>query len=97
MVAPRPRAGRRMLVRRPFFDQGARLRRFAREPERTYMKLLFALPGFHRFDRGAEVALLAVAEELAKQGHAVTVMGSGEPRAGEFVRRSGQCTIPGRQ
>jgi len=71
-----------MLVRRPFFDRGARLRRFAREPERTYMKLLFALPGFHRFDRGAEVALLAVAEELAKQGHAVTVMGSGEPRAG---------------
>lgn len=46
------------------------------------MKLLFALPGFHRFDRGAEVALLSVADELAKEGHQVTVMGSGEPRPG---------------
>ncbi len=46
------------------------------------MKLLFALPGFHRFDRGAEVALLSVAAELARSGDAVTVMGSGEPREG---------------
>lgn len=46
------------------------------------MKLLFALPGFHRFDRGAEVALLSVATELARGGDAVTVMGSGEPREG---------------
>ena len=44
------------------------------------MRLLFALPGFHRFDRGAEVALLSVAEELAREGHSVTVMGSGEAR-----------------
>lgn len=46
------------------------------------MKLLFALPGFHRFDRGAEVALLSVAAELARGGDAVTVMGSGEARPG---------------
>lgn len=44
------------------------------------MKLLFALPGFHRYDRGAEVALLSVAEHLARAGEAVTVMGSGEAR-----------------
>jgi glycosyltransferase involved in cell wall biosynthesis len=45
------------------------------------MNLLFALPGFHRFDRGAEVALLAVATELARGGDRVTVVGSGAPRA----------------
>lgn len=50
------------------------------------MRLLFALPGFHRFDRGAEVALLAVAEQLARTGDAVTVMGSGPPRAGTTYR-----------
>jgi hypothetical protein len=41
------------------------------------MKLLFALPGFHRYDRGAEVALLSVARELARSGEDVTVAGSG--------------------
>lgn len=46
------------------------------------MRLLFALPGFHRFDRGAEVALLAVAEHCARAGDAVTVMGSGPSRPG---------------
>lgn len=46
------------------------------------MRLLFALPGFHRFDRGAEVALLAVADYCARAGDTVTVMGSGAARAG---------------
>ena len=46
------------------------------------MKLLFALPGFHRYDRGAEVALLSVARELALSGGEVTVAGSGPPRDG---------------
>ncbi|OBX17646.1 glycosyl transferase family 1 [Erythrobacter sp. QSSC1-22B] len=50
------------------------------------MKLLFALPGFHRYDRGAEVALLAVASELARSGDVVTVAGSGEPRPGAPYR-----------
>lgn len=45
------------------------------------MKLLFALPGFHRYDRGAEVALLSVATELAVRGDQVTVAGSGPARA----------------
>lgn len=43
------------------------------------MRLLFALPGFHRYERGAEVALLSVAAELARTGDEVTVIGSGEP------------------
>ena len=38
------------------------------------MNLLFALPGFHRYDRGAEVALLAVADAIARGGDAVTVI-----------------------
>lgn len=46
------------------------------------LKLMFALPGFHRFDRGAEVALLAVASELARSGDDVTVVGAGDPRPG---------------
>lgn len=50
------------------------------------MKLLFALPGFHRYDRGAEVSLLAVADEMARTGDDVTVMGSGRPRAGTAYR-----------
>lgn len=45
------------------------------------MRILFALPGLHRYDRGAEVALLAIATELAKQGHSVTLIGSGTQRA----------------
>jgi len=44
------------------------------------MRLLFALPGFHRYDRGAEVALLSVADALARSGEDITVMGSGESR-----------------
>lgn len=46
------------------------------------MRIGFALSGFHRLDRGAEVALLAVADELARGGDDVTVFGSGQPRAG---------------
>ena len=46
------------------------------------MRLLFALPGFHQYDRGAEVALLAVADSLAHSGADVTVLGSGQPRTG---------------
>jgi len=47
------------------------------------MRLLFALPGFHVHDRGAEVALLAVANDLAGRGDSVTVAGAGPPRAGQ--------------
>ncbi len=46
------------------------------------MRILFALPGLHRIDRGAEVALLSVANGLARRGHNITVYGMGEPRLG---------------
>jgi glycosyltransferase involved in cell wall biosynthesis len=46
------------------------------------IRFLFALPGFHREDRGAEVALLSVAEELARGGDRVRVIGSGPDRPG---------------
>src|SRR2546422_11693481 len=45
------------------------------------MRVLFALPGLHRYDRGAEIAFTSIASELAKAGDAVTVIGSGEPKA----------------
>lgn len=50
------------------------------------MRLLFALPGFHQYARGAEVALLAVASELARTGDDVTVVGSGPNTDGRAYR-----------
>ena len=50
------------------------------------MKLLFALSGFHQHERGAEVALMSVAEAMAATGDEVTLMGSGAPRAGTSYR-----------
>lgn len=47
------------------------------------MRIGFALSGFHRHDRGAEVALLAIADALARGGDEVTVFGAGQPRAEE--------------
>nr|WP_237220004.1 glycosyltransferase family 4 protein [Sphingomonas arenae] len=44
---------------------------------------MFALPGLHRVDRGAEISFIAIASELARLGEEVTLMGSGEPRAGQ--------------
>lgn len=46
------------------------------------MRILFVLPGLHRYNRGAEIAFISVASELAKGGDAVTLIGSGEDRAG---------------
>lgn len=46
------------------------------------MRILFALPGLHQVDRGAEVAFIEIARGLAKRGHDVTLMGAGEPRPG---------------
>lgn len=57
-----------------------------RDPADRSLRFLFALPGFHRVDRGAEVALLAVADELARAGDAVTVMGMGNERPGVAYR-----------
>ena len=46
------------------------------------MRILFALPGLHRYNRGAEIAFISIATELAKLGETVTLMGSGPLRAG---------------
>lgn len=46
------------------------------------LRFLFALPGFHTEERGAEIALLAVANHLARAGDQVTVIGTGSERPG---------------
>jgi len=46
------------------------------------VRILLALAGLHRIDRGAEVAFISVASELARSGHAVTLIGSGVERPG---------------
>lgn len=50
------------------------------------MKVLLALPGLHRYSRGAETAFISLATELAKTGDSVTLMGSGEPPAAARYR-----------
>ncbi len=44
------------------------------------MKVLFALPGLHRYNRGAEIAFTSIASELSSAGDTVTLIGSGAPR-----------------
>jgi glycosyltransferase involved in cell wall biosynthesis len=41
------------------------------------MRILFALPGLHKYDRGAEIAFISIASELARNGAKVTLIGSG--------------------
>lgn len=43
------------------------------------MRILFALPGLHRYARGAETAFISLATELSRMGDKVTLIGSGEP------------------
>lgn len=50
--------------------------------EPTLQEIFFALPGLLRHSRGAEIAFISVATELAKLGDTVTIMGSGPVRAG---------------
>lgn len=48
------------------------------------MHFLFALPGLHRFNRGAEVVFQSVAQEIARNGeHRVTLVGSGPSLPGQ--------------
>ncbi len=51
-----------------------------RQGDAAPLRFLFALPGFHAEERGAEVALLSVADALARTGDAVTVVGTGPER-----------------
>src|SRR3954451_12967229 len=50
------------------------------------VRIAFALSGLHRVDRGAEVAFIAIAEELAQAGNQVTLFGSGDFRPGASYR-----------
>jgi glycosyltransferase involved in cell wall biosynthesis len=53
------------------------------------MRILFALPGLHKYDRGAETAFISIATELANFGESVTLIGSGQDRPGtpyRFIR-----------
>ncbi|MFO1239607.1 MAG: glycosyltransferase family 4 protein [Sphingomonadaceae bacterium] len=50
------------------------------------MRILFALPGLHKYERGAEVALNALATELAAGGDDVTLIGSGDPKPSQPYR-----------
>jgi len=50
------------------------------------MRILFALPGLHRIDRGAEIAFISVANALARRGHDVVLAGSGRERMGSSYR-----------
>jgi glycosyltransferase involved in cell wall biosynthesis len=45
--------------------------------EKSGMRVLFALPGLHRHNRGAEIAFISIARELAKAGDSITLIGSG--------------------
>lgn len=50
------------------------------------MRLLFALAGLHRYDRGAEIAFISLADALARLGQDVTLIGSGPDRADTSYR-----------
>lgn len=50
------------------------------------MRILFVLPGLHRHDRGAEIAFISIASELARAGDTVTLIGSGDEREGTPYR-----------
>ena len=47
------------------------------------MRILFALPGLHRYDRGAEIAFISIARALVQSGNRVTLIGSGNDRPTE--------------
>jgi glycosyltransferase involved in cell wall biosynthesis len=58
------------------------------------MRVLFVLPGLHRYTRGAEVAFISIANELAKAGDAVTLIGSGESHASASYRFLRAASLP---
>jgi glycosyltransferase involved in cell wall biosynthesis len=57
------------------------------------VRIAFALAGLHRVDRGAEVAFISIASELARAGHEVTLFGSGPERPGQPYRYVGASSI----
>jgi len=57
------------------------------------MRVLFALPGLHRYSRGAETAFMSLARELSNAGDSVTLIGSGWPSSSQPYRflHAGSC------
>jgi glycosyltransferase involved in cell wall biosynthesis len=58
------------------------------------VRIAFALAGLHRVDRGAEVAFIAIASELARMGHELTLFGSGPARPQTLYRYIHVPAIP---
>lgn len=58
------------------------------------MRALFALPGLHRYDRGAEIAFISVAKALAELGHTISLIGSGPEREGTLYRFIRANSVP---
>lgn len=58
------------------------------------MRILFALAGLHRVERGAEIAFMSIASELAMQGDEVTLAGSGPTRPGVPYRYLPVSAVP---
>ena len=58
------------------------------------MNILFALPGLHRYNRGAEVAFISLARALSKAGDNVKLIGSGPARADEPYSYSEAFSAP---
>ena len=58
------------------------------------MRVLISLAGLHRVDRGAEIALEAIADGLGRRGHNVTVVGGGTEVAGRHYRFVRRAMIP---
>jgi glycosyltransferase involved in cell wall biosynthesis len=58
------------------------------------MRVLFVLPGLHRYNRGAEIAFISIANELAKVGDKVTLIGSGREHAATPYRFLRVASMP---
>lgn len=70
-------ADTKSVVRYPNESNFAKFKQHSRPNGIEAMRVLFALPGLHRYARGAEVAFISVARELANVGETVTLIGSG--------------------
>ena len=58
------------------------------------MRILFALPGLHRVERGAEIAFVSIGTELAGLGDEVTLIVQGRPIAGRPYRYMRAGSVP---
>lgn len=61
------------------------------------MRIVFALAGLHRVNRGAEIAFESIASELALAGEEVTLIGHGPPLPGRPYRYIPGSAVPRRR